>query len=211
MKCSALLMAVVVLLAGCRSPTSSWNFFAPYGATRVPPPSTGAYNRPDTYYQPSTIQPGAPANQRSELARSSESALASDVRESRTTAASPAGAFVQRDERQASADSPLGERDEPKVKLASGTRSDAPESPIRIVEGGQPAASARLELKGMPVNDATRPASEAVPPAEPRQFEPPADARDMSQLPKPPAGAASQTSAAWHGRTGTSDRPAAGR
>ena len=231
MKPSAISMALLVLLAGCRTPPTSWNFFAPYGATRVPPPSTGAYTRPDTYYQPSTGQPGAPANQRTELSKSGDSALAGDTQGSRTTPASPIGAFVSRDVRQASDDRALRPADETKVKLASTSRAVASEAPIRIVEPAKSESSARLELKGMPINDATRPSGEAASSAEPGPFQPPNDATDMSQLPKPtmsqrsatPGSSAtleppsatpsstkgdrssSEPSAAWHGRTETTN------
>jgi hypothetical protein len=230
MKPFAISMALLALLAGCRTPPTSWNFFAPYGATRVPPPSTGAYTRPDTYYQPSTVQPGAPANQRTELSKSGDSALASDTQGSRTTPASPIGAFVSRDVRQASDDRVFRSADGTKVKLASSSRAVASEAPIRIVESEKSESSGRLELKGMPINDATRPAGEIAASAEPGPFQPPNDATDMSQLPKPtmsqrsatgnsatlepPSATSSSTkgdrsssepSASWHGRTDTTN------
>jgi hypothetical protein len=42
-------MAVLVV-AGCRAPRPSFNFWAPFGSSRVAPPKTGSYNTPENYY-----------------------------------------------------------------------------------------------------------------------------------------------------------------
>ncbi len=54
------LIAVVAMaafaLSGCRAPMPSFDGFAPFGSTRVPPPPTGAYKQAGNYYS------AAPAN-----------------------------------------------------------------------------------------------------------------------------------------------------
>ncbi len=49
-----------ILFGGCRAPMPSFNVMAPFGATRVPAPSTGSFGTPDPYYpngQPASNAP----------------------------------------------------------------------------------------------------------------------------------------------------------
>lgn len=50
-------MAVLVV-TGCRAPRPSFNFWAPFGSSRVAPPQTGSYNNPQNYY-PNGAAPAA--------------------------------------------------------------------------------------------------------------------------------------------------------
>ncbi|MEO2021006.1 MAG: hypothetical protein ABGX05_04210 [Pirellulaceae bacterium] len=47
----------VMVFSGCRAPRPSFNFWAPFGASRVAPPQTGSYNTTPNYYP----NEGAPA------------------------------------------------------------------------------------------------------------------------------------------------------
>jgi len=47
----------VLVFSGCRAPRPSFNFWAPFGASRVAPPQTGSYNTTPNYYP----KEGAPA------------------------------------------------------------------------------------------------------------------------------------------------------
>ena len=60
MKRYAVLPVLAVLLAGCRAPMPSFNPFAPYGPSRVPPPPTGSYNATSPYYQRPSQPSAAP-------------------------------------------------------------------------------------------------------------------------------------------------------
>jgi len=50
-------MAIVVA-TGCRAPRPSFNFWAPFGSSRVAPPQTGSYNNSENYY-PNGTAPAA--------------------------------------------------------------------------------------------------------------------------------------------------------
>jgi hypothetical protein len=54
-----LLLATVVLLAGCRAPTPQFDPFSAYGPRRVPPPATGSIQLGDPYFQSGTLAPPA--------------------------------------------------------------------------------------------------------------------------------------------------------
>jgi hypothetical protein len=47
----------IMVFSGCRAPRPSFNFWAPFGASRVAPPQTGSYNTTPNYYP----KEGAPA------------------------------------------------------------------------------------------------------------------------------------------------------
>ena len=52
----------VVALSGCRAPRPSFNFWAPFGPSRVAPPKTGSYGTPQNYYpKDPTASPESPA------------------------------------------------------------------------------------------------------------------------------------------------------
>lgn len=40
----------VLIFSGCRAPRPSFNFWAPFGSSRVAPPQTGSYNNAQNYY-----------------------------------------------------------------------------------------------------------------------------------------------------------------
>ena len=47
------LLPIVLVAAGCRAPTPTFDPFSVYGSKRIPPPATGTVGPGDTYYQPS--------------------------------------------------------------------------------------------------------------------------------------------------------------
>ena len=53
----AVTAVAVMVFSGCRAPRPSFNFWAPFGASRVAPPQTGSYNTTPNYYP----KEGAPA------------------------------------------------------------------------------------------------------------------------------------------------------
>ena len=53
----AVAAVAVMVFSGCRAPRPSFNFWAPFGASRVAPPQTGSYNTTPNYYP----KEGAPA------------------------------------------------------------------------------------------------------------------------------------------------------
>jgi hypothetical protein len=54
---SAAILLVAWSAIGCRAPKPSFNVFAPYGSSRVPPPPTGSMGNPGAYYQPPGARP----------------------------------------------------------------------------------------------------------------------------------------------------------
>jgi hypothetical protein len=68
-------VAACFLVAGCKTGTPSINPFAGYGAPRVPPPATGSYGKPDTYYPGTTPPAGSSRGTSLQLPPSANSAL----------------------------------------------------------------------------------------------------------------------------------------
>jgi hypothetical protein len=173
------LLVVLASVSGCQG-QGQWpsvNLLAPYGPTRIPPPSTGTYGQPDTYYQPSP-QPAAPQTQPSvstspvSRGRPGQPTLAAVETRTHAEAAQP---------EEEAARKPSGFRstspsDTSRVRLASAERTYDAEAPLRIVEPRAERSADAIELRGMHVNDATKP-------AEPGRFVAPARMADISQLP----------------------------
>jgi hypothetical protein len=183
MKRLAAIIAALVVLAGCNSAPSSMNFLAPYGTTRVPPPSTGSYRQPDTYYQPgggSGSAGGAVGSGLSQSTREADSDSEDKVRFGGGVTENPiaAGANPNR----TATISPI---EDSNVRLASATQPASAEPPVRILESEAASTDLRSRLKGMPVNDMTQPPARA----EPAPFVPNDSARDLSEFPRPPASA----------------------
>jgi hypothetical protein len=173
-------LPMLLLLAGCQSQTPSLdsvNWLAPYGTTRVPPPSTGSYGKPNTYYQPQS-QASASVNS------TSDEPIGTGVLASNNASAQqPTPARRDTDESTdrvalTSAQSDTRRNESESVRLASAERLDSDEPPVRIVESTGASSSSASRLKGMRVNDVTRP-------AEPERFEPSGQLVDISQLPRP--------------------------
>ena len=59
----AVTAVAVMVFSGCRAPRPSFNFWAPFGASRVAPPQTGSYNTTPNYYpkEGTPAASGAPA------------------------------------------------------------------------------------------------------------------------------------------------------
>jgi hypothetical protein len=188
-------LAVVACLAsvsGCQSP-GCYNPFAT--GTRVPPPPTGSYGTPNTYYQPGSPAPPAGALPQGFRSSSAPTGQWTSARDDKENALSPATSLTAQ---------------------ASSTQSNAPSAAGQSISSTlTPAASATARtasprLNGMPVNE-IRASS------EPRLFTPdgpltrlmPSDAPVGTGLrPVQPAvarqstGTASQpvTSASWQSR-----------
>jgi hypothetical protein len=197
----AVTCAVALLLCGCRAPMPSMNLLAPYGTPRIPPPATGAYGAPKTYYQPPQGPPAtAPAvgtGLRSERSpaggwtNADSTAPASRVAQSTSA---PARTADDGGVRPASFESlvPVNRAIEPTdlprqssaPKLLSASAERVHEEgmravpQIRIPNDADAAGSSGMRLKGMPVNDATLPVQSG-------RLAPSPAVMDISQLPLP--------------------------
>ena len=199
MKWHAAVAVIVVCLAGCHAPTPSFHLLAPYGSSRVPPPSTGSHGTGGAYYNrtglPPTSGPGAPGS-------STRPAASKNVQSSATMDAH----YL------ATGDSwkPIRTTATPDAAPAFPGTADATASRILPVSyngagKGQPSATtlkwqesaggdrSSLRAKGMPVTDANR----SRLPSEPRRFQPAEGAIEISQLP----GASTPASLSSTGRT----------
>ncbi len=192
MKRFALCAIVLWAATGCRAPMPNWNMFGPYGATRVPPPPTGGYGSPQPYYAPPTTSPTttipstqapvgtgfrAPVNRWSNITEPQLEPLASpEVAPSTRSLTSDVVATEVAD-----ADVILASH-ETVVPLASPPATVIVEhdGPIRILPPNtMSTTSAPPQLRGMAVNDVTRP-------REPGLFVPSDRIIDISQLPNAP-------------------------
>lgn len=153
---SAAIVVICVSFMGCRAPKPSMNVFAPYGSSRVPPPATGSMTNPNAYYQPPNGAPPAQAPTQTPAGATTAPSLGSPV---------PAG----------STPGFLGASQEPTpadpsqpVALAAfeveATDDGSTHANAATAEGELeplPAQSisantgSTLNLRGMPVNDAT--------------------------------------------------------
>jgi hypothetical protein len=184
-------LVTVLCLAGCHAPKPSFNVLAPYGPTRVPPPSTSGQAPNSTYYNgttpPTTNVPVVPRN--SGMRNTSQKKWANTPshnlnlasqdswRPVRTkSTADPAPVFKeaasQADENQVLpvSYSGTGKTEEAKMAVAISSSSE-----MRTAADGQSV----LRLNGMPVTDATT--GKSLP--EPARFVPPKDIIEISQLP----------------------------
>jgi len=176
MKESAASVMALILLVGCNAPPPM-NLASPYGATRVPPPGTGSFARPDSYYQPSS-RPGLSGEGTGaqyaggELPKSPASGVSvapAPQNGQNTSAGSGVRLASMEDTVSTTGSSSTGRTTKP-VNVTSS------EPAIRIVESPAAARTSSPQLKGMAVSDATRP-------AEPRAFQPSSQMKDLSQYP----------------------------
>jgi len=202
---------VLVLSAGCHAPMPSWNMFRPANVTRVPPPPTGGYGTPQTYYTtpptvppataPATIAPiSAPVGTGFRLSASNrwsnidDPAIGPIAKENTWEPTRPAQSNAQvvdlRD-----VDATLASH-ETAVPFVPSTVVVSHDGPIRVLPPEAPAAlsgpastslatSEPPRLRGMIVNDTTRE-------SEPRPFSPSGRVIDISQLPDAPVAARSE-------------------
>lgn len=155
-------LTLILLLGGCHAPMPSFNMLAPYGTTRVPPPATGSFGSPDTYYQPS-LPPT--------VNTTPSSAVGSGLRAQNNTGNWSA----------ANATSPSTR------SRRTGTPTPADPSTVRLAEFQEPAGlvpaesviedSRRIRV----VDGSVRSSSHDL--AEPRAFAPPSKAIDIMDLP----------------------------
>ena len=149
---SLLWLAVLIsCFVGCQRTPSRNNLFSAFGATRIPPPGTGTYQHPSNYYResPRTSQRSG-WNSSDELATRKqptrdESLVRTRIRRSNADVdLTPGGSRVSRAEHRENASRP---------------RNDVVSNPTaRVVDRRSSRAvrtSTGLNLRGMPVNDAT--------------------------------------------------------
>ena len=169
-----------VCLAGCKSSQTSFNTLAPFGASRVPPPSTNSLNASGPYYNrsatPQTATPTMPGSTTAPAATQGAGSASGRMTSSasgtegawqptaktanaggttKTSATSSGASTVQPASYQAGTDS---------TKNASSSASSAGSS---------------LRLNGMQVNDATTSGAGA----EPARFVPAGSPVEIAQLP----------------------------
>jgi len=135
---------ITCFLAGCRAPTPSMNFLAPYGSATVPAPPTGSVGTSNDYYappQPSSTTGGAPAG-----------AASGDQSNNLRQLGPPPGNFVGASD---PGDSPTDNSVVRASYDSAGHRSDDSSEPLNWNGSGTTSASSNLKLQGMPVNDAT--------------------------------------------------------
>lgn len=173
-------LVIVLCLAGCHAPKPSFNILAPYGPSRVPPPSTSGQAPSGTYYNraaPSgTTTPLVPSTTRSP----------GTSQKTRTRTSTNSSQF-------ASADSwkPLRTKSTadpaPVFKGTAGQKAEDQVLPVSYNGAGKTEEAtangeSTLRLNGMRITDAT--SGESLP--EPARFVPPMGAIEISQLPPAP-------------------------
>lgn len=172
-------LVTVLCLAGCHAPKPSFNVLAPYGPSRVPPPSTSGQAPSGPYYNgtnlPTTTVPANP----------NSSGLPSTSQKTRTNTSSHNSHLAAADSwkpvRTKSTADPApvfpgtaGLTEKNQVLPVSYKGSDKTEEAGLSAQG-----KATLRWNGTPVTDLTTGAS--LP--EPARFVPPTDAIEISQLP----------------------------
>ncbi|MDA1055186.1 MAG: hypothetical protein O3C40_32590 [Planctomycetota bacterium] len=199
MKHFALVGAILVLSAGCRAPMPNCNMFGPYGATRVPPPPTGGYGAPQSYYtpRPTTVPPTSVPSTISPTSTPVGTGFRPSPSNRWSNIDDPAIGPIAQDNtwaptRPAISDARVVDLRDLDVALASHATAipSVPstvvvehDGPIRILSSESSTANAELpRLRGMFVNDVTRV-------AEPRPFVPSGRVIDISQLPDAPVAA----------------------
>jgi hypothetical protein len=180
MKWYAAFLLPACSLAGCHAPTPSFNVLAPYGPSRVAPPSTNAQRAGGAYYnQPAPAVGAAPGANNASPRTVSQPTL----KRSETTSPymSAEGAWK-----------PVGTGTAPAFQGTAATSSQnalqqvsytGPESTVAaeqsagdssLEESSQQTSGSTLRLGGMPINDAT-------PLVEPAKFRAPAGAAPIPQ------------------------------
>jgi hypothetical protein len=173
MKWLAASLVVLACSAGCHAPKPSFNVLAPYGSSRVPPPSTNSTARNAPYYsQPGGAPAGAaPAGTTNPTGGQPAGATVAPASPSLTSSAEAWRSVAMRS---ANGENPAAGG----VELAS---FNSPAS-----SGGQtsnPSSGTQLRLDGMPVNDASSNASTSTAPG---LFVPDAGSNPIAGLPAPP-------------------------
>jgi len=173
MKWLAASLVVLACSAGCHAPKPSFNVLAPYGSSRVPPPSTNSTARNTPYYsQPN----GAPAG----------SAPAGTTN---PTGGQPAGSTLAPPNPSLTSTADAWKS----VAMRSASGENAATGGVALASFNTPASSGgqttnssggtQLRLGGMPVNDASLVTSSATPPG---MFVPDAGSNPIGGLPAPP-------------------------
>jgi len=163
------LLLAMFVLAGCHAPMPSFNLLAPYGSTRIPPPSTDSVV-PDEYYQPgrqssSTVPVGTGFR-----ARQSSTSLSAD-------ASSNSSGIIQVSGSKALEQVTPATHETTTISSATVDPVTAvvdSRGPIRIVESGATPHALPPNVRGMRINEAT---------VEPRRFYPSTKVIDITQLP----------------------------
>lgn len=175
MKWLPAVLITVVGLCGCKSSQTPFNTLAPFGASRVPPPSTSVGATGPYYNRTATPQTAAPAQSNPTTApatgpTSRQGTSTSNSSDSWKLAPQTASTG-------SSAQPPLASSETSAVRPAS----YAAGAVSTTAAAATASASGPLRLSGMPVNDATGSATGS----EPAKFVPSGSAIEISQLPKP--------------------------
>ena len=127
----AALVLASVLICGCQGPGQPYGSAGPFGNSRLPPPGTNSYPKPDVYFPPGSNPAGAVG----------------------------ATAPVSTAPGSLNPNSLFNNKPQNTVSPAAGSSwpPDGASSGVRLGESRTPAASTSIRLNGMPVNDATRP------------------------------------------------------
>ncbi len=179
------LLLATILFAGCRSagPGAS-----PFGATRVPPPSTGSYGAPNSYYQtpsqPSTQPYGALLGDTSTSLAGSPTSRSADISASEPTglnwqAAGSRNSSVTIDQTAALGTGLSAQSNVAPARFNSQASINTPSSSGSIDNtsaSGTTYSNSIAQLNGMRVNDATLL-------AEPARFTPDNRLIEITQLP----------------------------
>ena len=169
---------MIVGLCGCRSSQTSYNTLAPFGSSRVPPPSTNYFNASGNYYnRPATPQTATPA-----MPGSAPGPAASQ----------PGGSTSGQIVPHASADSSGGNwlppaRTAAASPMASDVRPVSHERAAEPATNGSPSDASdesTLRLRGMPITDVTTRGGGV----EPARFVPASEPIEIAQLPAAPPG-----------------------
>ena len=192
-------VVAVVLLSGCRAPAPSFNAFAPFGSSRVPPPPTSAYQHSGQYYQaPASGQALPNRNTSTTAAPNSGSATAPAglqtppanlVSPPALSAIAPVGSlpgFVGVGNSPGGSVAPASYQTPVAVRAhvangpgaavlppATAASSSPPRPSNNAAKPATTSSSSKLKLQGMPVNDAThidRSAAQVMPPGAPLEI-----------------------------------------
>lgn len=164
---SPLLLAIFIL-TGCHAPMPSFNLLAPYGSTRIPPPSTGN-TAPSTYYQPaqqpSSTTPVGTGFRASGKSTSVATESVADASEVRTASGSDEPGRIARATHETTAV-------EPTAVVTAATA--VPSRATSQTAGSGASRGLPANIRGMHINEAT---------VEPAPFNPPTQVIDITQLP----------------------------
>ncbi len=186
MKWLPAVLITVVGLCGCKSSQTPFNTLAPFGASRVPPPSTSVGATGPYYNRTATPQTAAPAQSNATTAPATGPTSRQGTSTFNSSGSSGSWKLApQTASTGSTAQPPVASSETSAVRPAS----YAAGADSTTAAAATASASGQLRLSGMPVNDATSGTAES----EPAKFVPSGSAIEISQLPKPIAAPAPAT------------------